>query len=68
MFLLSMFIGLLNYTKSPLKLILIDDFLDHLDDENFDSVLEAIRNMNGIQFIFAGVKSAIREKINTIEL
>lgn len=68
MFLLSMFIGLLNYTKSSLKLILIDDFLDHLDDENFDSVLEAIRNMNGIQFIFAGVKPAIREKINTIEL
>lgn len=68
MFLLSMFIGLLNYTKSPLKLILIDDLLDHLDDANFDSVLEAIRSMNEIQFIFAGVKPAIREKINTIEL
>lgn len=54
MFVLAMYIGLLHYSNSPLRLILIDDFLDHLDDENFKSVIDILTD--DVQFIFAGVK------------
>jgi len=68
LFLLSMFIGLLKYTKSPLKVIMIDDLLDHLDDANFDSALETIKQMKDIQFIFAGVKPSTVENFHCIEI
>lgn len=68
LFLLSMFIGLLKYTKSPLKVIMIDDLLDHLDDSNFDSALETIKQMKDIQFIFAGVKPSTVENFHCIEI
>ena len=68
LFLLSMFIGLLKYTKSPLKVIMIDDLLDHLDDTNFDSALETIKQMKDIQFIFAGVKPSAVENFHCIEI
>lgn len=73
MFILSMYIGLLEYTKSPLKLILIDDFLDHLDDENFISIFKVLRDNTSNQYIFAGVKSldidpSIESICNVIEI
>ena len=73
MFILSMYIGLLEYTKSPLKLILIDDFLDHLDDENFTSIFKVLRDNTSNQYIFAGVKSldidpSIESICNVIEI
>ena len=73
MFILSMYIGLLEYTKSSLKLILIDDFLDHLDDENFISIFKVLRDNTSNQYIFAGVKSldidpSIESICNVIEI
>lgn len=68
MFILSMFIGLLEYTHSPLKLILIDDFLDHLDDENFRAIFEALQSKTDIQYIFAGVKPVDSEICKVVEL
>lgn len=68
LFVLSMYIGLLNYTKSPLKLILIDDFLDHLDDENFDAVFKTLHSCKDTQFIFAGVKPVSDENCKVIHL
>lgn len=41
---------------SPLKVILVDDLLDHLDDGNIDTVFDALKKVEGIQFILAGVK------------
>lgn len=67
MFILSMYLGLLEYSKSPLKLILIDDFLDHLDDENFASVFQALDNTD-IQYVFAGVKPLEGTSCNIIEI
>lgn len=55
LFVLSMFVGLMNYNNSPLKLILIDDFLDHLDEENFRTVFRILDSQKDIQYIFAGV-------------
>lgn len=68
LFILSMFIGLLNYTKSPLKLILIDDFLDHLDDNNFKIVFDVLKNHTDIQYVFAGVKPTLAENCNVVEI
>lgn len=69
LFILSMFIGLLNYSKSPLKLILIDDFLDHLDDENFNTIFQVLDSNTDIQYIFAGVKPiTTTEVVKTLEL
>ena len=68
MFILSMYIGLLNYTRSPLKLILVDDFLDHLDDDNFASLFKVLHDNTDIQYIFAGVKPVNDESCNVIHL
>ncbi len=68
MFIMSMFIGLLDYTDSPLKLVLIDDFFDHLDDENFKNIFEVLALKTDIQYIFAGVKPVTSKEYNIIEI
>ena len=68
LFVLSMFIGLMNYTNSPLKIILIDDFLDHLDDSNFNNVFQTLESNSDIQYVFAGVKKPEYSKFNIINI
>ena len=68
LFVLSLFIALLNYNHSSLNLILIDDFLDHLDDENFQKIFEVLKERTNIQFIFAGVKPVSSSICNVIEV
>jgi len=66
LFVLSLFIALLNYNHSSLNLILIDDFLDHLDDDNFQKIFEVLKERTNIQFIFAGVKPVSSSICNVI--
>ena len=47
---------LTSKSKSMLKLILIDDLLDHLDDNNAKSLFESLYKVKDIQFILAGVQ------------
>lgn len=68
LFVLSLFIALLNYNHSSLNLILIDDFLDHLDDDNFQKIFEVLKERTNIQFIFAGVKPVSSSICNVIEV
>ena len=68
LFVLSLFIALLNYNHSTLNLILIDDFLDHLDDDNFQKIFEVLKERTNIQFIFAGVKPVSSSICNVIEV
>lgn len=68
LFVLSLFIALLNYNHSSLNLILIDDFLDHLDDDNFQKIFEVLKERTNIQFIFAGVKPISSSVCNVIEV
>lgn len=68
LFILSLFIGLLEYTKSPLRLVLIDDFLDHLDDDNFKSVFDTLTKISNNQYVFAGVKPMCSENVKVIHL
>lgn len=43
-------------SSAPLKLIMVDDLFDHLDDTNIDKTFEALSEVKGLQFILAGVK------------
>ena len=56
MYTLALMMSLVKVSKSPLKLILIDDLLDHLDDININKLFDALSGIEDIQMIFAGVK------------
>lgn len=56
LFTLALMMAIVNNSNSALKLIMIDDLLDHLDDDNIKSLFESLNNVEGIQLVFAGVK------------
>lgn len=53
---LALMICIVNNGKSPLKLLLLDDAFDHLDARAIEATFTTLKNIKGIQFIFAGVK------------
>lgn len=57
MYTLALLTCLTDTSNVKLKLIMIDDLFDHLDDENIENVFKGIQSISGIQYIFAGVKS-----------
>ena len=63
---LALMMTIISKSKSPLKLLMIDDILDHLDDNNAQNLFSAVRNQSEIQCIFAGVKTCNDIKDNTI--
>lgn len=67
LFILSLYIGLLNYTNSPVKVILIDDFLDHLDRDNFETLFNVLKENTDIQYIFAGVRPVLDSSVTVIK-
>lgn len=56
LFTLALLMSIIRCSQSPLKLIMIDDLFDHLDDRNIDNVFKSLLNVQDIQMIFAGVK------------
>ena len=54
---LALMICITNNGKSPLKLLLCDDMFDHLDSATIENTFETLKNIEDIQFIFAGVKN-----------
>lgn len=56
MFTLALMLCIVQNSKSSLKLIMIDDLLDHLDDDNIISLFDSLYDIQDIQLIFAGVK------------
>ena len=67
MYTLALMMSLVKVSKSPLKLIMVDDLLDHLDDVNIDKLFNALVNVKDIQMIFAGVKPVSTSNI-TVEV
>ena len=63
---LSLMICITNNTHSPLKLMLCDDMFDHLDSGAIENTFKALREVDGIQFIFAGVKQCDAAKDITV--
>lgn len=48
---------LVKRSTNGLKLILVDDLFDHLDDNNMVRLIKGLRNVEGIQYVLAGVKA-----------
>lgn len=48
--------GLISCNKSQIHLMLVDDALDHLDDEKADMFFSTLAKLEDTQFILAGVK------------
>lgn len=53
---LSLLIAIIQNAKSPLKLIMVDDLLDHLDDDRIQACFTTLYNIKDMQIIIAGVK------------
>lgn len=53
---LALMICIVNNCKSPLKVLLLDDAFDHLDSHTIETTFATLKNVEDIQFIFAGVK------------
>lgn len=53
---LALMICIIDNSKSPLKVLLLDDALDNLDDVAIENTFTALKNITNIQFILAGVK------------
>lgn len=56
MYTLALMMCIISTSKSPLKVIMIDDSLDHLDDTNACKLFDALYKVKDIQIILAGVK------------
>lgn len=67
MFMLAMMICIVSESNSELKLIMIDDLFDHLDDDNVNKLFDSLSNVSEVQFIVAGVKKIASDK-NAIEV
>lgn len=66
---LALMICIIDNSKSPLKVVLLDDALDNLDDVAIENTFTALKNITNIQFILAGVKhsdNAIDVTVNII--
>lgn len=61
MFALSMMIGLMEFSDAPVRLVMIDDMFDHLDDEKFIKLFDILGKESDIQLLFAGVKPIDRD-------
>jgi len=55
-FTLAMLLCLIANAQSELKLVLVDDLLDHLDDNKIKTLFKGLNNIKDIQIILAGVK------------
>lgn len=53
---IALMICIIDNSTSPLKVLMLDDSLDNLDDVAIESTFKSLKNINSIQFIMAGVK------------
>lgn len=55
---LSLMLGLIETSNTHLPIILIDDLLDHLDQERITSCFETLYNIDSVQVLLAGVQNS----------
>ena len=53
---LALMMCLIAQSESSLRVLLVDDLLDHLDPDNIQATFESLQNVKDIQMIFAGVQ------------
>lgn len=67
LYIIALLMTILDSSSCPIKLILIDDLLDHLDVNRFNAIWEGLHKSD-IQFIFAGVQPIKESSVNVIKL
>lgn len=67
MFTLALMTALVTSSDSDLKIILIDDLMDHLDENNIKNAFEWIQSISCVQYILAGVVPCV-EGYNIIHI
>lgn len=56
LYMLALMMYIISASPDKLKLIIVDDMFDHLDDTHMDILFRVLRDIKDIQFMFAGVK------------
>lgn len=56
MYMLALMCCVVQILDPKLRLIIVDDAFDHLDNENTDTLFSVLSGVDDVQFIFAGVK------------
>lgn len=64
LFTLAMLLSIVELSDSPLKLIMVDDLLDHLDPKRINRCFETLYSVDNIQILLAGVEPCIHLKSN----
>ena len=65
---LALMITINSSCSDRIGIIMVDDLLDHLDDENIDKLFDGLSKEPSTQFIFAGVKNTNSVSPNIIEV
>ena len=68
MYTLALMLCIVHRSSSAMKLLIVDDMLDHLDDDRADEVFKALCNIEDVQVIVAGVKNSTSAEPCTIEI
>ena len=66
MYIIALLTCLVCRSSDGIRLILLDDLLDHLDDDSIENVFRGIQSVYGVQYVFAGVKPCKSAKNCTI--
>ncbi|MCM1226383.1 MAG: AAA family ATPase [Clostridium sp.] len=59
---LALLISIVDESDSPLKLVMIDDLLDHLDTVRIKDCFETLYNIDSIQILLVGVQQCTHPK------
>lgn len=69
LFVVAILLAIINNAKTELKLLMVDDLLDHLDDTNIEKLFNSLPKITNTQIILAGVKPYTgKDKSVVIEL
>ena len=60
---LALLVCLLKRSNCAIQLVMLDDLVDHLDDEHSEKLFQTLASIPDIQFIVAGVKNCNDESI-----
>ena len=66
MYALALMMTIVDVSSDELKLIIVDDMLDHLDDANIENLFIRLSKVSNKQFVFAGVKDVT--SVNTVKI
>ena len=62
---LALVLSLVEMSDAKLKLLMVDDLLDHLDDTKIEQTFKTLYNCTDVQIILAGVKSCNHPQSDT---